>query len=150
MAEKYGFTADSKSQKREQRNAERERKKGERLEKARNRNTFHSQNVRTFDVVSILLTLMFTILLVSVLTDTNREISLVGVLDYLESMPTIDFSMFKLITNFEVTANWGVFNFARDIWNLMLGVTQFLATLAGILWNALFYFFGFLRWVFIG
>lgn len=150
MAEKYGFTADEKSQLREQRKAEREQKKGERLEKTRARNSRHAENVRIFDVFRYVMVLMLTILVVSVLMDTDRDVSLVGILDYLESAPTINLEIFNLVDNLRLTADWNSFNFFRDFLKIFVGAMQFVATLGGILWNAIFYLFGFVKWIFLG
>lgn len=150
MAEKYGFTADSKSQSREQKKALREQKKGERLQKQKDWNSRHSANVRVFDIVSIVLVLMFTILLFSVLTNNDRDVSLYGILDFLSQAKTITITDIQIVENLTITANWGVFNFLRDWLNLFVGFFEFIAVLGSILINSFVYFWQFVKWIYIG
>ena len=146
----FGFTADGEIQQVYSKSQKRAEKKAERLQKQKDWNTRHPANVRVFDIVSIALVLMFTILLFSVLTDNDRDVSLFGLLEFFSQAKTINLADIKIIESMTIADNWGNFNFLRDFFNLLAGFFEFVAVLGSILINSFSYLWQFVKWIYIG
>ncbi|MBE5757329.1 MAG: hypothetical protein E7345_00145 [Clostridiales bacterium] len=103
-----------------------------------------------FNVFNLIFLILISVSLIRILRGNSDDIVSFGsLLDLLQDAPVISDGVGTFVERLNITADWGIFNFLRNLFNDILGLWSILIWMGSSLVDVIVYIYYFLKWIFI-